>query len=422
MTHNCSLAKKLFYVVLALFFFMSATAFTSPAKAQTTYTYTINGPFYYNGEVANSNVTIGVIWVNGSTYYTYLYGDGATNDSKTFTSTAPAYQMLWLSVPELNYTSLIDFQPSVTNYTINVYIPSPDLASYIYTFVPTDFVGITNAFLSCSLSTDGSTYNLLQQANLNFSGSPSFVLAQYGTYKLSIICDQGVYSQMFTAQNTFTDTLPILAGMFPTANVTTPTVDVTRLNDTFIGISYQDPSNSTSALSILITHPSGTSIINDYTYGPVSGSPQTILWGDADAGKYYNINVTAVIDGTSYIWVFTTSSVAPANPWLGVWDWLGKPILTMPYVSTGWPVGMTTGYIAEIIGGVVIAFFLTIGSYRSSGAVCIVAWIMSGFMIALGWWGNGVVGGVSAIPMFALSGVIAIMIQIGEGKETAREI
>ena len=116
----------------------------------------------------------------------------------------------------------------------------------------------------------------------------------------------------------------------------------------------------------------------------------------------------------------------PANPFLGVFDFLGQNVPTLPYTPTGWTGAngsqLSSGMIAELVGMAVIMLFLGIGSYRSSGEACIIAWLMSGILIYLGWWANGVTGGLAAIPSFAICGVVAIFIVIGEAKQVEREV
>ena len=418
MFNSCSL-RKIFVVVLVLVFFLSATASVSNVNAAI-YTYTLRGPYYENGGVANADVVVGVLWVNGSTLYFNMSANGVTANVTTFTSTSAAYQMLWNASSTLNYTRIIDFLPQSED--VNVYIPSPLLPSYPYTFSVISFAGVTNAYLQTSISTDGSTHHVVERASLNASGSPSFIMAQQGTYTMTFICDEGTYSQQFIAQNIFSESFPVPAGVFITTNATGPTTDAIRINSTAIGINYQDPSNNTNWFNITITHQSGSLTVFDYSNTPTSGSPQTIIWNGGDTEKDYTVNATSMVGTQQYIWTIPVSSTVGANPWLGIWDWLGKSTPTMPYTSTGWPLGMTTNNIAQIVASAIILFFLSIGSYKSSGATCIIAWIMSGFLIAFGWWGNGLVGGLSALPEFALSGFLAIMIHIGEAKDSAREV
>jgi hypothetical protein len=90
----------------------------------------------------------------------------------------------------------------------------------------------------------------------------------------------------------------------------------------------------------------------------------------------------------------------------------------MPHVQTGWPQGMTSAQIGQIIGASIVMLFLCIGSFRSAGACCILSWIIFGILLYLGW-----LGAVSiyTIPQFALSGVIALLVHFSEAKDTVRE-
>lgn len=420
-------AKKT--ITLTLVFLLVLLAFASSinfAKA-TLYSYTFQGPLFMNGLAASSNtVSCSLLWSNNSYSTITLTSTGGGVGVQTLYSPVTLQQMTWNSSTALNYTSLIAFNgysPNGGTQYVNLYIPDPTIPFALYTFVVTDFAGMTHAYLKMTINNQTLTGggSMAEQADLSAAGTPTFVMTSYYTYTLTFVCDQGTYSQSFTAENLYSNSLIVLAGAFPSANITVPTADAARLNSTLIGITYQDPSNLTNWFDLSITHQSGTLIINDYSLN-TTGSTQTVLWNAANSGQSYTVNITSLINGTPYIWNLAVPSSASSNPWLGAWDWLGSSVPTMPYVTTGWPIGMTTNQIAEIVGGIIIAFFLTIGSFRSSGATCILAWVMSGFLIALGWWGNGTIGGVSAIPEFALSGFIAIMIHLSESKDTVREV
>jgi hypothetical protein len=437
-----TLNKNLNKIVLILVALMVIASFASLNKisATTYYHYNFAGPYYYDGSVPSTNQTVvaSALWANGSraSFMVTVTSLGSTVSTYNLTSTNPVYQVIWNSSNTLNYTSVIDFQPTVTTYNINLYIPASTSPTWQYTFIPTDFAGTTNPYLMIGLSTDGSTVHILQQADLSAVVEPVFVLAQYGTYTLNFICDQGTYSQQFTAQNIYSITLPILAGAFPTANITTPTVTVSRLNATMVGVTYQDVlwqyGNTTSGsgwatatplagetqwLYTLITHTSGTTVITDYTTN-TTGNSQTILWNGADSAKNYDVNVTASINDVIYVWVLSAPSAPPANPFLGVFDFLGQHVDTMPYVTTGWPTGMTSENIAELVGSAIVVLFLCIGSFRSAGSCAILSWTIFGVLAYLGWLG---IFDARSLPMFAFSGVLAILMYMADQKETTRE-
>jgi hypothetical protein len=218
--------------------------------------------------------------------------------------------------------------------------------------------------------------------------------------------------------------------------VTSPTVTVSRLNASMVGITYQNVKweyqNTTSGsgwatatplagetdwLYTLITHKSGTTTIIDYTTN-TTGNSQTILWNGADSERDYNVNVTASINGVIYVWVQYAVAAPPANPFLGVFDFLGQHVDTMPYRYTGWPSGMTSDNIAQLIGSAIVMLFLVIGSFRSAGSCAILSWIIFGVLAYLGWMGDFTLG---ALPMFAFSGFLGILMYMADQKEVTRE-
>ena len=417
-----NLQKKLSITLIFLLCTLAVAANINFAKAST-YNYQIIGPFYMNGTPDSSDTVVcNLLWSDFTTTQETLgLGFGVV----TIVSYVSLYQMTFNASSALNNTALIDFNkyvPSISGYeNINVVVPNPSIPFSLYTFPVTDFAGMTNPYLEMSINNASGSTGPAQQVSLSTTGSATFIMTQYYTYTLTFINGDGkTFSLQFTAENTFTNQLTVPSLAFTVLNTTIPTANADRLNDTLIGINYNDPSSLTSGGSITISHQNGASTINDYSVSTLSSST-ILLWNAASIGVDYNVTVTSTINGQPYLWILNVPSSASANPWIGIWDWLGSSTPTMPYVSTGWPLGMTTYQIAEIAGGIIIAFFLTIGSFRSSGATCIVAWVMSGFLIAFGWWGNGTVGAVSAIPEFALSGFIAFMVQIAEAKDTVRE-
>jgi hypothetical protein len=412
--------KKQVAIFLILLLSVIALASTINLVKAVTYQYNFEGPFYMNGNIATGNTVVcNLLWSNYTTSQFTL----TTAAPEVITSSVQLYQMTWNSSSVSGYTntSLIEFIPSTTatTQTVSVFIPNTSLPFGLYTFSITDFAGMTNPYLRMTINNaSGLNSAMAEQVNLDTVGSPVFVMTQYYTYTLTFICDQGTYSRQFTAESSFTETLPVLAGAFPTANVTTPTTLVERINATMIGISYDDPSLSTSAITVDITHKSGVSTIADYSLS-TTGNSATILWNGALSGMNYNVNFTAVINGVSYIWVLVAPEEGRANPFLGVFDFLGKNTATMPHVQTGWPEGMTSAQIAQIIGASVVMLFLCIGSFRSAGACCMLSWIIFGIMLWLGWLN---IATPYAIPQFAFSGFVGILIMIDESKQTTREV
>jgi hypothetical protein len=116
--------------------------------------------------------------------------------------------------------------------------------------------------------------------------------------------------------------------------------------------------------------------------------------------------------------VLNAPIITGSNPFIGLFDWLGQTTDTFPYYHTGYPNGMSGSQIAQIVAGVLIAFFLGLGSFRNAGASCLIAWAFGGIMFAIGWWNGGVAtSSVSALPLWGLAGFLSVMIMIQEKKE-----
>jgi hypothetical protein len=413
--------KKAFAVAIVLLIVILALApALSNVEAQTYYSYTFHGPYWDTGYIASGNTILcQVLWMNSTAWSFSLNADNITYpDTLSFASSSKISQISWNDSSTLNFTRRIVFPNTTTTANELLRITNPTSPAAIYVFPVTDFFGMINPFLRVSHSDNGiNDLYLVEQVDLSAAGTPSFVMQQYQTYTLTFICSQGTYSQQFTAENTFTNTLAVLSGMFPTANVTQPTAFVERINSTLVGVSYIDPSNTTSGGSVLISHQSGLLTVSDYVNSNL-GNITTILWNVATAGVSYNVNVTATVNGVTYIWMLVAPEEASANPWLGVFDFLGQNTATMPHVQTGWPEGMTSAQIGEIIGACVVMLFLCIGSFRSAGACCMLSWIIFGILIYMGW-----IGVVTPymIPQFAFSGFIGILIMLDEAKSVARE-
>jgi hypothetical protein len=284
-----------------------------------------------------------------------------------------------------------------------------------------DFASMTNPYLQVSVTNavDGEpVIFVLERHDLDSASTVPFVLSQFHTYTLTVICDQGSYTQLFTAGNEFTVNIPVLAGVFPVSTSGLPKFDAARLNTSAIGISYIDSSDSTDWLYFTVTHRSGSITVTDYIYNS-TGDTQTILWNNAEADKEYTINAIASINGVEYSWIVPVGLASSSNPWLGLLDWLGKDTDTLPEVHTGWPFGMTSLQIAQLFGSAIIVLFLCIGSFKSAGACCLLAWIIGGVMLYLGWVGGTT---LASIPLFTLAGVLSIFIVLDEGKQTVREV
>ena len=390
---------------------------TLPTSAQTSYTYTLHGPYYEDNTVAPDAANITVYWINGAVVSYILQASGSTEDTQVITSVNPITSLSCnVTSSSSNATRIFDITPT-TQTDIYIYMTNPDLASALYSFSVTDYAGKTAPFLQSQVSPDGITWYTVESRSLNESSTISLLLTQYNRYQIIVTCTEGTYTQPFIPEATYTQNIAILSGTFSSAaSATSPTFNASRTNSSLISITYTDPSTSTVWLSFNITHKSGTTIITDYTLNQ-TGNTQVVQWNGADSDKSYTVAATASVGGTQKSWVIPLTSSAASNPFLGVFDFLGVTTATLPGVYTGWPAGMTSYQIAQLIAALLITVFLGMGSFRNAGASAIMACIFAGIMFAIGWWSGGVgQASVNAVPMLGLAFFIAIFTHFNEKK------
>jgi hypothetical protein len=390
----------------------------TPTPEPLEYNYQFLGPYYEDGSDASGSVTITMLSTLGNSSQLTLSSPINTN----VTSSSKLVQVSYNASSAWNITRIVSFLPTETDVVLRLYIADPDVALAYYNLNIVDFASMTNPYLQVSVinEVDGeSVVFVLERHNLDSASTVPFVLSQFQTYTLTVICDQGSYTQLFTAGNEFTVNIPILAGVFPVSTGGLPKFDAARLNSTAIGLSFIDSSETTDWLYFIITHVSGSTTIIDYTYNS-TGDTQTVLWNYAETDKSYLVSATASINGVEYTWVIPLGQASSDNPWLGLLDWLGHDTPTLPRVHTGWPFGMSSLQIAQLAAASIIMLFLCIGSFRSAGACCILAWIIGGVMLYLGWWGGGTT--YASIPLFTLAGFLSIFIALDEGKQQVREV
>jgi hypothetical protein len=392
------------------------------------YTVTLHGIYYDDSSYAQQeNVKYTLTYANGTIFSAIMNSTAGNENVIVIHSTSPFVQLTWNASSTANYTRIYRFM-NTTNDDIRLYIVDPNLPSSIYSFSVTDFSSMKNPFLETSVSPDGNHTYVVERADLSDSGGTvTFVMNQNQIYTLTFIQDitpQLSFSQTFTASisgvpGTTPISLDVLAGDFPTSNG--PIImqaNADRNGSNTIIVSYFDPSGNTSWVYVKIYHLQGSIQIIDYVVNS-TGNSQSFLWQLADSKTSYLVNVQSYSGNQLYTWNLSApASSGSSNPFLGLLDWLGQSVGTLPHVQTGWPTGMTSAQIGEIIAACIVMMFLCIGSFRSAGACCVLSWIIFGLMLWLGWMG---VVSIYTIPQFAFSGFLAIVILLDEAKSQARE-
>lgn len=406
--------RKIFALTLVLVF-LACCFVVQPVKGQS-YTYTLNGPYYDDGSVANADISVTIKFYGAADQTFIMSGDGATANTTVINSSYQAQSMLWNASSALNYTSIYDFLDD-TSDEVNLYIANPDNVVNLYYFSISDIgANMIDPYIQTSITPDGVNSDVVERRSLNGTATVAFVMTQFKTYTLTFICDAGSYSQTFLADITTSINLPILYGAFPASNSSIPTFDATRLNSTLIEFTYADSSSSTDWLYLLVTHKSGTSTINDYVSN-TTGYSQIIDWNYAVSSFDYVVYANASLGGTVFSWQVTVSKVQPDNPWEGQLDWLGPTANTYPDALMGWPEGMSSVQVGQLIACGVIILFLGIGSFRNAGAAMVFAWIAGGLMMVMGWYTGGAAqAGASSIPLFCFGLFLGIITHMQEKK------
>lgn len=410
----------LLFIVAAL---LLPTLTFEPASAQT-YTVRLNGPYYDSGTTAVSQtITYRLLYYNG-TQYTNTLTASPSATSATYISSTPLVQVTWNSTSvssTYNSTRVFRFANGAndiddSNITLHLVNPDTDevvYPTYPYTFSITDFYGMTDPYLQSSVYYGGE-YHVVEQVNLAEGGGyVTFIMQQHLLYTLTFVCAEGTYSQTFTpillgtpGQNPVT--LSIYQGNFPSSNATQYlTTNATR-SDSTITVTYVDPTETTNWTQAIITHKSGSSIITDYTSSNASGHTQTWDWTLADTATTYTVTITASVNNATKTLIMIVPADANNNPWDIDWDNLGAYVPTLPVSYTGWG-GIDP---TQLIGAIIIMFALGIGSYFSTGASCLISWIIAGILYMLGWWQG-------SIPLIGLALVLTILVMIDEYKRTS---
>lgn len=388
------------------------------------YSATLYGPYYDNtngqsSPAAGQTIQCSLLYANNTLYQFNLNSSVGVPGSLVVSSTSPFVQLTWNVSSTNNNTRIYTFISSQTSDTVHLCIPNPAQPSFIYTFSVTDFYGMVNPYLETRISPDGNTSWVVERANLaDGGGYVTFVLTQYQLYSLAFVCRQGTYTQSFTAQSLgmpgqLAVNLNVFTGNFPLGNSSAVLLaDATRVNGSSVLVSYVDPSSNTSFVYVRIWHFAGSNQIVDYPVNStsLSGASQSFSWNLADPTVDYYVDVASFSGGQPYSWTLAAGKPAMStNPFTGLFDFLGPSLQSLPQFVNGWG-GIDP---AQIIAYILICFALGVGSYFSTGASCILAWVVAGITIVLGWF-----NGAWFAPQFFFAGFITVLVVIDEYKRS----
>lgn len=386
------------------------TTITSATTSGTTITggatsYIVHGPYYEDGTVADAYVSATIFQPYNTSISFGLNGTDGTADDYSTILAQPASYMTWNCSSVENYTRAYYFLPTETFDEIWIFVPRTTEPFYPYTFIPADFYGMRNPYLESSINIDG-TKRIVERKKADIN-QITFFMIQWHRYDLTWRCDQGTYTQSFSAETTFTTSLVVLAGAFPVSTSTMPTITASRPTSTSILVSYADSLGSTVWVSVEIWHYNGALKVTDYFYNETASS-LSINWTAAISTIDYYVYVQAYTNGIHYDgWRFSL----PANPnvtniFAGLFDFLGT-----------YPSGVV---VANMVGVGIVLLFVAIGSFKSTGIACILAWAMFAILTLIGFITIG--DATYGVPQLFLALAVSVLVFIEERKAETREV
>ena len=362
--------------------------------------YVVHGPYYEDGTNATALITCVLTQPHNSSITFSLNGTDGKADTVNIAVEQPATYLAWNISASTNCTRIYYFL-NVTFDEVWVFMPKPSEPCYPYEFGITDFCGMQNPYLETIINVGGNS-RIVERKKLDVP-TITFFMIQWHHYDLRFRCDQGVYTQGFSAETTWLTNIPILSGAFPTTPYTYPTVTVTRTSGSVITIAYADPTESTVWVYFKIYHYVNQAGVEDYTWN-TTGNSVTFPWSEADNTTNYYVYTEAYADSTLWSWVLPALATSFAvNPWTGI---IGPSFGTLPLINIDF---------SQVIAAGIILCVLGIFSYASAGVGCILSLLVAGIFVVLGWY-------VMSLPMFVFGAFVAIFVMVEEAKRTEREI
>lgn len=357
--------------------------------------YLIHGPLYEDGSVADAFVNLTIKQPFEADYEFTLNGTDGVADMANISLFQIASYLTWNITVTGNYTRTYYFLPTATFEEVWIFVPDPTKAWYPYTFTIADFYGMENPYLESTVALNGTT-RIVERKSLATVGSVAFSMVQWSHYGLRFRCDQGILTQSFDAETSYTTNLQVLPGAFPTTSYSMPTVQIERINGSIIEITYVDPTESTAWFYYSITYGDTVEATDNVTTNSYS-----VNWTSAVSEVDYLVDAQAY-SGKLYQWLITSSApIDTSNPWSGLFESLGT-----------FPSGFEPMYIPAIV---IILAVLGIFSYFSAGIGCVLAWIVTGVFMLMGWYSMGV-------PTFAFAGFASVLVAFSEAKKQEREV
>lgn len=234
---------------------------------------------------------------------------------------------------------------------IMAFLPNQDYRTYYFELY--DGVGIHNGYLETLVNVNGTDW-VVERRTTEILGQIPFIMSWGVTYKMRVICDEGiVYLKPFIAGQTTSTPITIDESDFPfhPSGTMNMTVTATRHNETWISVLYDDPQNLTLTAYVFIYEFGSTTPVYNTSFVTQS---LNLNFYDALNGLDYLVYVVGNRTLGSSSWTFTLTGSSPTtdNPWTGL-DWIGDlpfPVSYLPAIALILLMLVTFSYFTVIMG------------------------------------------------------------------------
>lgn len=372
-----------------------------PASADTHYL--IHGPYYEDGTNASVLVNASIYQPYAATISNLFNGTDGTADLWNVTLDQPATYLSWNTSSLYNTTRVYYFGDS-TYDEIWLYLPSTTEPNYVYTFTVTNLADISNAFLEATINVGGNT-RVVERQKLDTLNAVSFYLTQFHKYDMRVVADEGTLAiGSFIAGLEQTQNILIPKDAFPSSAPGHPlTINVARVNSTYIQANYSDANMVTYWVNFDFQRKVGTTYVSSYSTN-TTGYTASVNWYAADNETDYQVHVSMNYAGAVYDYVYPAVAVRnDTNPWADLNDFGASAPFPLEYV-----VGIA----------ITVASGLLVFSVTTISVGCFVSWIAACICTYLHWLPYT----AANWTLLAFAGCIVFMIAIVDYKRNEREI
>lgn len=332
--------------------------------------YTIHGPYYEDGSVADCYVNVSMTSAYASPVKFGLNGTDGVADTVTESLMYQPTAFTWNVSVGTNHTRVYYLKYDESYEELYIYVPKPTDPTYLYTFTVISMPTITHPYLESIINVGGSS-RVVERQSLSVISAAPFYMIWSNKYDMRLICDDGSYTWAgFVALSEQNQNLVVTMNMFPMlypgSNVT---VTADRLNATYINCTYIDNQSKTIWCYMAVQYRSGSTYVNAYSVN-ATGQTHTLNWNSAASATDYRLYVYALRSDGYQTWTFSLPKMnQTTNPWTGLFESLGS-----------WPIDAS-----QLPAMLVVLFVFGCFSYADAAVGCGMGVLAAAGLWYMGW-------------------------------------